>query len=288
VKPADWIQIGMLIVNASVGGIILWYTRETRRLRQLTNSMVDETRKMRKSQTEPDICVSVVPTRLSRNFLNMEILNFGSAPAHNIRLRAEPDFQHMRSEYISHLGPFKNGINHLPPEGKVVFFFASAIELHKEKRLNSTFTVYADFQNADGENFLRQYDISLSYMEGLSSIGTDPLVSLADSNEGLKKAVEEWKSKSMEYIEYRRWREERYSFVSSVGTFWISPQTGMVGVYLLGIDKLPLGDHRRPWDAAESVHQHRSGYTAWDNNPELSAPEDLRGWHAGIPRYLIP
>jgi hypothetical protein len=283
VTTADWIQIGVLIVNASVGGIILWYTKETQRLRQLTNSMVDETRKMRRSQTEPDICISVVPTRLSESFLNMEIENFGSAPAHTIRLRAEPDFQHMRNEFISKLGPFKNGINHLPPQGKVVFFFGSAIELHKEKRLSSPFTVYVDFQNASGEKFHREYEISLSFMEGLSSIGTDPLVSLADSNEGLKKAVEEWKSKAAEHIEYRRWREERYSLVSSVGTFWIRPLTGMVGAYQLGIDKLPLGDYRHPWDAAESVHHHKTGYTGWDNNSELSAPEDLRGWQDGIP-----
>lgn len=286
-NTADWIQIGTLIVNASVGGIILWYTKETQRLRQLTNSMVDETRRMRKSQTEPDICVSVVPTRLSRSFLNMEIVNFGSAPAHNIRLKAEPDFQHMRSEFISQLGPFKNGINHLPPEGKVVFFFASAIELHKEKRLTSAFTVHTDFENANGEKFHRQYEINLSYMEGLSSIGTDPLVSLADSNEALKKAFEEWKSKSLDYLEYRRWQEAHYSLVLPVGTFWIRPETGMVGVYRLGIDNLPLSDYRHPWDAAEAVHQHKSGYAAWDGNPDLTAPEDLRGWDSGIPGRLI-
>ncbi len=282
-NTTDWIQIGVLIVNASVGGIIFWYTKETQRLRQLTNSMVDETSKMRRSQTDPDICVSVVPTRLSRNFLDMEIVNFGSAPAHNIRLRAKPDFQHMRNEFISQLGPFKNGVNHLPPEGKIVFFFASAIELNKEKRLTSSFTVYADFQNANGESFHRQYEISLSYMEGLCSIGTDPLVSLADNAEGLKKALEEWKSKSLGYIEYRRWREERYSLASSVGTFWIRPTTGMVGVYLLGIENLPLGEHRNPWEAAESVHRHESGYAVWDNNSKFSAPEDLRGWQDTVP-----
>jgi hypothetical protein len=101
-----WATVAATVVGALTFGALLWYTVETHRLRKATE-------KQSKAATSPDIAVYVVPSRTWLNFINMEIANFGSTPAHNIHLRAEPDFEHRKGEFISQLGPFKNGINHL-------------------------------------------------------------------------------------------------------------------------------------------------------------------------------
>ena len=223
------------------------------------------------------------------NFINVEIANFGSTPAHNIRLRAEPDFEYRKNEFISQLGPSKNGINHLPPSGKVVFFLGSVIEFKAAGRLDSTFSVSADYEDRNGTTFHHQYEISLKFLEGLSSIDRDPAISIADNFEALKKAVESWASEAMKEIDRKRWEKDSYFYRSPVGVFWIRPLTGRVGHYQLGIDNLPLHEHYSPYEAAEAVHKQRTGYAGWDSRPDIKSPSDLTEWTAGeIPIVIGP
>jgi hypothetical protein len=95
-------------------------------------------------------------------------------------------------------------------------------------------------------------------MEGLCSIGTDPLESIANSAD--------------------------YFYESPLGIFWIRPEAEMEGSYELGIGRLLLGTHRHPYDAAESVGRRQSGYSLWDNDQNGSPPLDLRGWQFGSPQ----
>lgn len=169
----------------------------------------------------------------------------------------------------------------LPPGGKVVFFFGSVIELKGAGRLDSPFSVFADYEDRDGANFHHEYAISLNFMEGLSSIDKDPLITIAENFEALKKTVETWGSEATKEMERKRWAQDCYFYRSTVGVFWIRPVTGRVGHYQLGIDKLPLHAHHSPYEAAEAVHKHQTGYSVWDNRPDIQLPSDLTQWTAG-------
>jgi hypothetical protein len=211
----------------------------------------------------------------------MEIANFGSTPARSVRLRASPDFEYRNGEFVSQLGPFKNGINHLPPGGKVVFFFASVIELKAADHLDSPFNIFVDYEDRNGTEFHQEYEISLKFMEGLSSIDKDPLISIADNFEALEKTIKTWGSEVIKEINHKRWEQDCYFYQSSIGVFWIRPLTGRVGHYQLGIDNLPLHAHRSPYEAAEAVYKKQTGYTGWDSRIDITPPFDLTQWTAG-------
>ena len=269
-----WATVAAAVVGALTFLALLWYTVETHRLRKATE-------KQSKAATSPDITVCVVPSRTWLNFINVEIANSGSTPAHRIRLRAEPDFEYRKGEFLSQLGPFKNGINHLPPGGQVVFFLGSVIDLKAADRFDSPFTVVADYEDRNGMRFHHQYEISLKFMEGLSVIDKDPLISIAESVEALKKSVEAWGSEATKEMERKRWAHDYYFYRSPLGVFWIRPLTGRVGRYQLGIENLPLHAHYNPYDAAEAVHRKETGYSVWDGRADIKPPSDLTEWTAG-------
>jgi len=269
-----WATVAAAVVGALTFGALFWYTVETHRLRKAAE-------KQSNAATSPDITVYVVPSRIWLNFINMEIANLGSTPAHNVCLRAEPDFEYRKGEFVSQLGPFKNGINHLPPGGKVVFFLGSVIDFKAAGRLASPFTVFTNYEDRTGTKFHHQYEISLKFMEGLSSIDKDPLIGIAESLEALKKTVEAWGPEAIKDIERKRWEQECYYYRSPIGVFWIRPVTGRVGHYQLGIDTLPLHAHDSPYEAAEAVHKQQTGYSGWDSRRDIEPPPDLTEWTAG-------
>src|ERR1035441_1102121 len=187
----------------------------------LTNTLVAETRRMRERQTEPDLSIAAVPSREWLNWINMEIANVGAGSAHNIRLQVEPDFENRPGEWLSRLGPFKNGIKHLPPGSKVSFFVMEMVGKDSEKRRNSEFTIRAEYQNGEGTSVRREFPISLSYMEGLMAIDKDPLIGLREHAATIAQTVTKWAEAARSEIDHRMWVSENYYFKSQIGTFWI-------------------------------------------------------------------
>jgi len=266
-----WATVAATAVAALTLAALVWYTIETHRLRIAAE-------RQSKAAISPDVSVYVVPSRMWLNFINMEIANFGFTPAHNIRLHANPDFEYRKGEFISQLGPFKNGINHLPPGGKVVFFLGSVMDFKAAGRMESSFRALTNYQDRHGATFSHEYEISFKFLEGLSSIERDPAITIADDFESLRKAVETWSSEAIKEIDRNRWKQDSYFYRSPIGVFWIRPMTGRVGRYQLGIDSLPLHEHYSLYEAAEAVHQKKTGYSLWDNRQDVETPADLTKW----------
>lgn len=65
-----------------------------------------------------------------------------------------------------------------------------------------------------------------------------------------------------------------WSFDSDAGTFFIRP---ILDGYRLCIEGRELDVYSDPWEAAQHVARHMTGYADWDLG-NASAPRDLRGW----------
>lgn len=253
----------------------------------LTRALVAETRRMRENQTEPDISIALVPSRSWLSWINMEIDNLGAGAAHNVRLQVEPDFENRSGQFLSQLGPFKNGIKRLPAGSKIISFVTEMVGKDSEKRRNSEFTIRADYENSEGRSFHRDFQINLSYMEGLMAIDKDPLIGLHEHVEAIDKTLRGWAASAMSETEHRQWISENYFLKSQIGTFWIRPQPGARHYYRLGFNDQRLELYQGAWKAAEAVHEHTTGFEQWDRRKELEAPSGLTEWEFGFPESLL-
>jgi hypothetical protein len=79
----------------------------------ITSRMLNETRKMRESQTEPHVFINVQPMERARFILNMVIQNIGPGPAYDLKFKVEPDIL-MGSDYkLSEINLIKQGFKYL-------------------------------------------------------------------------------------------------------------------------------------------------------------------------------
>jgi len=65
----------------------------------LTWKLVEETRKIRKIQTEPKISIDIQPKEDSIHFIDMIIQNIGLGPAYNIKFTINPDFENIKGNF---------------------------------------------------------------------------------------------------------------------------------------------------------------------------------------------
>jgi hypothetical protein len=158
----------------------------------LTRALVSETRRMREVQTEPVISISIEPSEHGLNFLNLTIQNVGQGAARSIKLRAEPSFQRARGQFLGDLGLFKHGIKYLAPGQRITFFLTSVLDdVHGPagdlSRLN--FTVEVSYDSALGEHYAEAFPIHFESLEGLNTIGTPALISIADELKKIEREI---------------------------------------------------------------------------------------------------
>lgn len=158
----------------------------------LTRALVKETRRMREVQTEPSLSLSVEPSDHGVNFLNLVIRNVGQGSASAVALRAEPNFQRSKGQHIGDLGLFKYGLKHLAPGQRITVFLTSILdEVHGSgddlSRLN--FTIHASYQSSLGRTYSDSFPIHFESLEGFGSIGTPPLISIADDLSKIQRDV---------------------------------------------------------------------------------------------------
>lgn len=77
-----------------------------------------------------------------------------------------------------------------------------------------------------------------------------------------------------------------YHFHSNIGLFWIRPQPNRSGSFWLGVDDMPLMAFSSPEKAAEAFYERQIGYSPWDDQKELEAPQNLLSWLPGKPENL--
>jgi hypothetical protein len=138
--------------------------------------LVNETIKLRKIETDPDIIIYLEP--FQANFVNMIIKNIGRGAATNITFAFDHD--HPLANLSSPQGTPLNGINlfnglpYLAPRHEIKFFFLSVKEFPDPNAIQSI-NISMNFHNNKGEQLTSTYTLSISDFIGLRWLGSNPL-----------------------------------------------------------------------------------------------------------------
>lgn len=184
------------IINANSGAINLLFSlavaSATVFYAVLTHRLVSETKRMREVQTEPALSIWIEPSEHGVNFINLVIENSGQGSAHSIALTSVPNFQRFREKYLADLGLFKHGIKHLAPRQRITFFLTSILEDvhgHDKDLGRLDFTVEARYSSSIGRMFADTFPIHFESFEGFGTIGTPPLISIAQDIDKIQKDI---------------------------------------------------------------------------------------------------
>ncbi len=194
----------------------------------LTWKLVSETRKMREAQTEPNICVTIEPSEVWINFIDMAIQNIGLGPAYNIQFKVDPDFEYEKGKFLSELGFMKNGFKFLAPSQRFKFFLTNLLEAYVEKiavpeateekiikhqtfeeKMKTHFNIKITYQNILGKSYESTYLIDFSHLIGLSQVGELPIYKISENIEAIRKDIHNISTGSkMKVVMYTKTEEE--------------------------------------------------------------------------------
>jgi len=150
----------------------------------LTAKLVNETRRMRKSQTDPEISISLVQNDNSIIFIDLLVENIGLGPAYNLEFKVIKDFQ-LPKRKLSEVGFIKNGINYFSPKQRMRLWIASFKE---DKNLaDKSIELEVTFTNSISEKFFRTFILNFSQFSSFTQLGTPPLQKIANKLEKIER-----------------------------------------------------------------------------------------------------
>lgn len=134
----------------------------------LTKSLVSETKKLRKAQTEPNVCayVQIMPGMYPYSAFVIE--NIGMGPAHKVSFYFESDYTIFDQERVSEQDVFKQGINYLAPNQKIIpFLFVGET---KNRTPQPPLNMTIDFKNSVEDDFKSSFTIVMERSIGISEV----------------------------------------------------------------------------------------------------------------------
>ena len=158
----------------------------------LTVQLVRETRRMRKSQTDPDVVVRIQTSESWINFIELVLENNGAGAAYDIHLFSESDIELERGKHLSELGLFKHGLRILGPRQSIKTFLISMRgkgEKIEDPNGTYNFTIITSYKTAIGESVERRFDIDMRYLIGLVQLGPPPLLAIADRLKSIQEEI---------------------------------------------------------------------------------------------------
>lgn len=207
----DWLNtnagVVSLLFSAVVAVATVFYAL-------LTRALVNETRRMREAQTEPQITVRVESSETYINIVLIVIENIGNGPAYDLKLTSTPNFTGFKGRPLSEFGPFKHGVRFMAPRQKIATILVNVVGKGSElEDPNSefNFTVRAQYRGALGQHYDHLFPIDFKHLIGSRTLGKPPMHSIADSlkqiqNE-LARVGSRWRR--LEVIAYSRKDVER-------------------------------------------------------------------------------
>ncbi len=158
----------------------------------LTWKLVTETRRMRKAQTDARVSISLSVSEKWVNLIDLVVRNEGVGPAFDIQFEisivSPEECDKKLIETIDKLGFLKRGIPYLSPGQAVKSFLTSMADNYEQKR-KAAIEVKIKYKTSSGENSEEQYLLDFSVFEGLRTLGTPPLHSIASSLEKIEKNI---------------------------------------------------------------------------------------------------
>lgn len=158
----------------------------------LTWKLVDETRKMRRAQTEPRVQVTYRVRDEWVNLLDISVKNIGLGPAYDIQLRIrahnEVGGALILKEALLKLACFRSGLSYLGP-GQEYFSFWTSLAEGDATKVDSRLAIECSYKSTTGASQVHEYAIDLSELKGSSRVGEPPLHKIAKQLEKIEQCL---------------------------------------------------------------------------------------------------
>jgi len=155
----------------------------------ITGRMLYETKKMRESQTEPDVFITVQPMDRARFILNMVIQNIGLGAAYDLRFKVEPDIKLRSGTNLSEVNFMKQGFRYLAPKQKLECIVAHTIEeANKKEKTLHKITVY--YQNKNKKSYEATFVLDFTEYFGMLYSDTDPFKGIIEKLETIHRDID--------------------------------------------------------------------------------------------------
>lgn len=158
----------------------------------LTARLVRETERLRAAATEPALEVTYRSCDEAMSLLEIVIKNIGSGPAYGIRFAFTADSTTPGAESLlkplRELKSFQTGLNVLLPRQEFTSYWTD-IRQQFEEKTKTIVTVTTTCRSATGDGYERTHVVDLSELQGVSRVGTPPLLSIARHVQKLQEDV---------------------------------------------------------------------------------------------------
>jgi hypothetical protein len=162
----------------------------------LTIILVKETRKMRKSQTEPKIQIVLETIESSVNTLKLNIKNIGQGPAFNVVFNSTVIGSEKIGENIlnkfSSIKAFSSGLNYLGPSNSFNTGYYNVLSINKEdmeKLFEVKISIEVKYNSITKTKYKDIILIDFSELIGTYQLGKPNLLSIAQSLEKIEKNI---------------------------------------------------------------------------------------------------
>lgn len=158
----------------------------------LTARLTEETRRMRKIQTEPKIEVALKPREEFVNIVNIYTKNIGLGPAYEITfeitIEAGNEGANELIKDFTKPNFFNTGLNYLGPGKEVLSGFSQMNKMY-DKKIESVLNFTVQYKGIAGDNYEEQFRIDFSEFKGTSKLGKPHLYAIAQSFEKLQRDI---------------------------------------------------------------------------------------------------
>lgn len=162
----------------AVATVFLW---------RVTKTLAVETRRMAEAAAQPHVVATLEPNRWSINHFDLHVDNTGNATAYGIKVAFDPPLSNGEARGAAVPIPFQE-ISVLKPGQGLCSHLAEYAHLQgQEYRVQITWKRNATAKEPEGN----AYTLRMSDHEGVSQLGSDPLVSIARH---IQKIAESWTS----------------------------------------------------------------------------------------------
>jgi len=158
--------------------------RATNRYVKLNASLVEETRLLRKAQTDPRISVYLRPQELTSVIVDLVVRNDSQAQARNLTFQIEPDIYYFQNQKLSDVDFLQRIPSLQPAESRILPMWTGywkSID-DSENRIPDTVTIRVTYQDVIGNEKTDNFPLPLrSYSHGENWTGDTALDKIAES-----------------------------------------------------------------------------------------------------------
>lgn len=154
----------------------------------LTASLVRETKRMRRAQTDPDVAAYLEHDENNIGVLHFVVRNIGSGPAYDLKFELKDmRMNDWAAESIQRLSLWDKGLPYLAP-GSSIRTVAGAV--FQEGAKDFTLSVSVSYESADRGKRSSMYVLDFANYTGITQLGEPPMKKLVKEIEAIRRTIE--------------------------------------------------------------------------------------------------